>query len=123
METNPIIRALLEVGIEVRLALVTHKHQEVVYQVGGFYKSGYVELHNKLLGEGEYETQGFVAHARYGETEEIRDLRDLVLFNYYWWERGFAGSDTDTAPAPGWIELYLKFGLVKTQTTTRYVPT
>lgn len=137
MEVHPIIKQLLEHGIPVKLSLKEFgrgRHPisgsegmgllitAVVYVVDGFYKAGTVWLEPQMFFDGETPKTGFVAHhTKYNTTKSIRSLEDIVSMNYGWWLRDRA--EGEVAPNPSWVKLYEKFGMVKKETVTRYVPT
>lgn len=141
METHPIIKKLLEHGVSVKLTLKEFgrgRHpisgsegmglprQMAVYVVDGFYTSRNVWLEPKMFFGGETPKRGFVVHINYnsrsrrsGSESKVGCLEDIVRLNYDWWQR----TDPDETPTPAWMGLYEEFGLVKKETTTRYVPT
>lgn len=104
-----LIVELLKNGISVELEL---KNDVIGFKIDGFYKSGTVTLIQ--------EDDHFIAHARYGETELIESLSDLVSYNRYWWSASKERNEGWTKPNSKWLPLLLKFNLVTQRTEIIY---
>jgi len=100
---NQIIKQLLENKIPVELFLT--ESGEVGYRVGGFYKSGTVDL----VPNGD----GFIAHQRYNKTAKINDISDLVFLNHDWWQMSKNRYEGWAEPDSRWLSLLVKYDLVK----------
>ena len=118
MDQHPIIKILLFKGIPIGLRLVKIEEKSVVVvTVDGFYKSGQIWLEPKDF-DGK---QGFIAHCRYSEKEEIRVVEDLVALNYSWWMRSWS-RDPKSQPDGRWLPLLKDYGYLNEKVTTTYLP-
>ena len=104
---NQIIKQLLEHKIPVELFLT--ESGEVGYRVGGFYKSGTVDL---VYGSGAF-ADVMIAHQRYNKTARIDGIHDLVFLNYDWWQSSKDRDKEWAEPDANWLPLLVKFNLVK----------
>lgn len=97
------IQELLEHGINIELTKDS-------FLVSGFYKSGTVEV--KCRGEHDW-----YAKARYNETKDIEELRDLVSLNHTWWVRGKdRWPEGWSQPDSNWVPLLEKFEFITPKT-------
>jgi len=111
---NAIIFDLLKNNFSVEMSYDNEKSL-IEYRLTGFYKSSGVVLTES--------GEKLIAIARYDETTEINDIRDLVALNYEWWISSRDRSESWKNPEQAWIPLLEKYGFIKkkTETITTYI--
>lgn len=81
----------------------------LVYEIGGFYKSGTVSIWRKFCA---LETEEYIAKDRYKE-QSFSTFEDLVYLNASWWESSKDRHDGWEQPDPRWAPLLLKHGYIE----------
>lgn len=106
-----IIKELLENNISVELELYGNK---IAYKVSGFYKSDTVLL--------VPEEESITCIARYAEEDNVYNIEDLLYINKKWWERSKDRYAGWINPDSNWVNLYIKYGILKkvTKEVTEY---
>lgn len=110
MTTLPnVIEELLHNNIEVTLKRV---NTELRYYLPGFYKSnGFVYLVE--------EDDKIYCHQRWDRKDEVYDLMGILFINKHWWEvTKERNPNTVIPPDSEWLDLLLKYDVVKKETKT-----
>lgn len=112
-----LIEDIVKRGIPVKISYDS-EHDNIIYSLDGFYKSGTVILYKTSTGKRE-------CVARYNETNIIENFDDLVYLNYDWWIRSRDRSEGWQTPHDYWKHHLInkKLVTVDTRTVHTYKPT
>ena len=93
---SKIIEESIKIGIPIKCEFVPSRG--FVYEVDGFYKSGTISIE---------EVDGkLIATARYNETTEINEPKDIVELNFEWWNFSKDKFDGWREPSENWKRLF-----------------
>lgn len=105
---HKLLNEILDKGFDIKI-----EHGQIF--LGGFYKSGNVELVVK-------DNDTLWVNGRYDTSEEITTFDELVMINYNWWLKSRTRSEGWMQPNPSWAEHMVRLNLIKPINMVIYTP-
>lgn len=84
----------------------------LIFKISGFSKSGNASLLEKDDGT-------IICLTRYDQVDEVENYDDVVHIAFSWYRR-YADRDVFSNPPHGWLEDFLRLGLLKEEKKTVY---
>lgn len=109
---NEIVLELIKSGVDV-IVQYNNKTNKLEYILDGFYKSCTVRLYEEM--------DSLWAQSRYDNVVSIECVEDIVMLNYYWWQKSKDKFNGWENPDYRWLELLKKYDLVKEVNVVKYV--